>query len=57
LKLGKVVYEGCRHWLPKGHPYQKYQNPNHFSGKKKLRNGPQLVTISDILKNASEYGD
>jgi hypothetical protein len=25
--------------------------------KKKLRNGPQLVTISGILKNASEYGD
>jgi hypothetical protein len=23
LELGKVVYEGCHHWLPRGHPYQK----------------------------------
>jgi hypothetical protein len=55
LELGKVVYEGSRCWLPRGHPYQNNQNPNHFSGKKKLRNGPQLVTINDILRSAAEY--
>ncbi len=57
LELGKVTYEGCRRWLPKGHPYQKNQNPNHFSGKEEFRNGPQEVTISDILRSVAEYGD
>ncbi len=34
LELGKVVYEGSHRWLPRGHPYQKNQNPTILMGKK-----------------------
>lgn len=53
LELGKIVYEGCREVTH----LKKNQNPNHISGKEEFRNGPQPVTMSDILKSATEYGD
>jgi hypothetical protein len=34
FELGKVVYEGSRHWLLRGHLYQKNRNPTILMGKK-----------------------
>lgn len=49
-ELGKPIFERCRRWLWRYHPYIFHPNTRHFNGKKELWGKPHTTLVVDIVR-------